>query len=254
MVYPVERQRTIVEHARLNGRIEVLELSTLLQVAPETIRRDLAELEKRGLIRRVHGGGLPIESAGFEGTLTNRTATRVEEKERIARAALPMALEADSFFLDEGSTGASLANLIVPDRPVTVVTSSLPIACALSVRPNVDVISLGGRVRGSTQGVYDHWAANMLRGLVIDVAFLGTNGITLKRGLSCPNTAVAAVKMAAIQASRRSVLLVDHTKFGADSFAVFAAVTDIDVVITDSAAPKKDVEALRRAGVEVIRA
>lgn len=253
-MYPLERQRLILDEARTSGRVEVDEMSARLDVRPETIRRDLAVLHRRGMIRRVHGGALPIEGAGFEGALTARARRAVEEKERIAAAALPLIADADSVYLDEGSTVAAFAALIRPERDLTVVTNSLSIAVKLSQQERITVLMIGGRVRSNSLGVVDHWATGMLSGIVTDVAFMGANGITARRGLTCPDAAVAAVKATAINCSRRCVMLADHTKFGSDSFAVFGKITDLAALVTDELAHKSDLEPLRNVGVEIVRA
>lgn len=253
-MYAVERQRWIVDRARVAGRIEVNDVSEALEVAPETIRRDLNTLERHGLLRRVHGGAVPVERLGFEGALVNRATTRAEEKTQLARAALAHLANAESVFIDEGTSAAALAELLEPQRPLTVVTSSLPVACQLAARPMVTVMILGGRVRMHTLASVEQWATRMLEDLVIDLAVVGTNGITVAHGLTCPDAAVAAVKRRAITSSRRSILLADHSKFGADSSVRFADVRDIEMVVTDRATPESQLRPLRRLGVEVVQA
>jgi len=205
-------------------------------------------------VRRVHGGAIPVERLGFEGTLVNRATTRQEAKNQIARAALGHLDNAESIFIDEGTTSAALAELLEPQRPLTIVTSSLPVACQLAARPMLTVLILGGRVRGRTLGAVDQWATRMLEDLVIDLAFVGANGITVARGLTTPDAAVAAVKRRAIASSRRSILLADHSKFGADSSVRFADVREVDVVITDRGTPEGQLRPLRRLGLEVVQA
>jgi DeoR family transcriptional regulator, fructose operon transcriptional repressor len=253
-MYAVERQRWIVDRARASGRVEVADVSQSLEVAPETVRRDLNILERHGLLRRVHGGAVPIERLGFEGALVKRATTRREEKEQIARAALTHLDNAESVFLDEGATSAALAEILAPERPLTVVTSALPVACQLAARPMITVLVLGGRVRGHTLGAVDQWATRMLEDLVIDLAVLGTNGITVAHGLTCPDAAVAAVKRRAVASSRRAILLADHAKFGVDSSVRFADVREIETVVTDRGTAEASLRPLRRLGVEVVQA
>jgi DeoR family transcriptional regulator, fructose operon transcriptional repressor len=253
-MYAVERQWWIVDRARAQGRVEVSDVSQALDVAPETVRRDLNTLERHGLLRRVHGGAVPVERGGFEGPLANRAATRREEKSSIARAALAHLKDAESVFLDEGASVGALGEILAPDRPLTVVTSSLPVACQLAARPALTVLILGGRVRSHTLGSVEHWATNMLTDLVLDLAVMGANGVTVARGLTCPDPAVAAVKQRAIASSRRAILLADHAKFGVDSSIRFADVRDIETVITDRSTPENQLRPLRRAGVEVVQA
>ncbi|HMG29634.1 MAG TPA: DeoR/GlpR family DNA-binding transcription regulator [Jiangellaceae bacterium] len=253
-MYAEERQQWIVERARAAGRVDVAEAATDLAVTAETVRRDLTALERHGLLRRVHGGAIPVERLGFEPGLTARDAVLTAEKERIAKAALAEVPEEGSILLDAGSTTARLANVLPLDRELTVVTNALPIAMALSTRPTITVLLLGGRVRGRTQAAVDIWALRTLRESYVDVAFLGTNGVSVQRGLTTPDATEAAVKKAMIESSRRSVVLADHTKIGNDHFANFGHLAEIDTIITDTGVEPWLVEALRSAGPRVVLA
>lgn len=251
-MYPEERQQRIVERARVAGRVEVTLLAEDLDVTTETIRRDLKVLERHGLLRRVHGGAIPVERLGFEPALAAREAVLTAEKERIAKAALTELPAEGSILLDSGTTTARLADALPLDRELVVLTNGLPIALALATRPNLTVLLIGGRVRGRTLAAVDSWALHALGESYVDVAFLATNGVSVERGLTTPDTTEAAVKRAMVRAARRTVLLADHTKVGSDHLARFADVADIDVLITDSGIEADDAARLRAAGPAVI--
>jgi DeoR family fructose operon transcriptional repressor len=251
-MYPEERQQWIVEHARSVGRVEVANLSDELDVTTETIRRDLKVLERHGLLRRVHGGAIPVERLGFEPGLATRDAVLTAEKERIAKAALAELPAEGSILLDAGTTTARLADALPVDRELVVLTNGLPIAMALSSRPNLTVLLIGGRVRGRTLAAVDSWALAALADSYVDVAFLGTNGVSVERGLTTPDTTEAAVKRAMVSASRRVVLLADHTKVGNDHLAKFANLEDVDVMVTDSGIESDDAERLGSRGPRVV--
>ena len=133
-------------------------------------------------------------------------------------------------------------------------TNSLPIASLLAGRKELTVHLVGGRVRGRTLATVDNAALEYLRTVFVDVAFLGTNGFSLERGLTTPDSAEAAVKSAFVAAARRSVLLADHTKFGTDHFAHFADLADIDVIVSDSALSDEAASEIEAAGPQVVRA
>ncbi len=253
-MYAVERRRQILTVARQDGRVGVAELSELLQVVPETVRRDLADLEKQGLVHRVHGGALPTDRIGFEGTLLSRSVRNQAAKIRIATRAVAELRDAEVVFLDEGSTAVALAASLDPHRPLTVVTASIPVAQAVTAHPRISLILLGGPVRAQSFAAAGDWPVRMLSELVIDVAFLGTNGLTAERGLTCPDLGVAAVKRAAVASSRRCVLMADATKLGGDSFVVFARLSDLDLLVIESTANKRLVEGIRQQGVQVVLA
>jgi DeoR family transcriptional regulator, fructose operon transcriptional repressor len=253
-LFAEQRQQRIVEQARQAGRVDVAELAAELAVTPETVRRDLTALERQGVLRRVHGGAIPVERLGFEPGLAARDAVRRAEKERIAKAALSELPVEGSILLDAGTTTARLAEVMPVNRDLIVVTNSLPIALSLSVRPGLTVRLVGGRVRGRTQAVVDDWALRVLGDTYVDVAFVGTNGISVERGLTTPDPAEAAVKQAMLAAARRVVVLADHTKVGAVHFARFGGLREVALLITDSGLDADVAARLEAAGPTVVRA
>jgi DeoR family fructose operon transcriptional repressor len=253
-MYAEERQSAIVGRARSQGRVDVTTLADEFRVTTETVRRDLTVLERHGLLRRVHGGAIPVERLGFEPALATRDNVLVVEKERIAKAALDEVPDEGAILLDAGTTTGRLAEILPSERELTVVTNSVPIVMTLSARPNLTVLLLGGRVRRTTLAAVDAWALDALADTYVDVAFLGTNGVSAERGLTTPDPTEAAVKRAMITASRRSVVLADHSKIGADRLARFGDLDDIDVLITDSGADPLVAEELGNAGPRVVLA
>lgn len=253
-MYPEERHARIIELARSQGRVEVARLADELEVTPETVRRDLTALERQGLLRRVHGGAIPIERLGFEPGVGTRAGVLTTEKERIAKAALALLPDEGSILLDAGTTTARLAAVLPEDRELTVVTNGLDIAVTLAQRPNLTVLALGGRVRGRTLAAVDVWALQALEDTFVDVAFLGTNGISAERGLTTPDPTEAAVKRAMIGAARRSVVLGDHTKVGADHLIRFGDLDQIDTFVTNSELDLELAGELEATGLMVVRA
>jgi DeoR family fructose operon transcriptional repressor len=253
-MYAPERYRSIVERVRGKGRASVSDLAEDLSVTPETIRRDLSELERQGLLRRVHGGAVPAGSVGFEQSVDSRARVLVEEKNRIAKAALAEIPQAGAVIIDSGTTTSRLIQLIPDDRELTVITDSVAHALALSNRINITVMLIGGRVRGRTLATVDQWAIDALNSVYADVALVGTNGISIERGLTTPDQPEAAVKRAMLNSAKRKVILADHTKFGDDHFAQFGSISDIDVVITDTAVNQNIVLELESLDVKVVQA
>lgn len=253
-MYAEERQAAIVTRARSQGRVDVADLAEAFDVSAETVRRDLSILERSGLVRRVHGGAIWADALGFEPALTVRETTQTEEKARIAEAALAFLPESGAIAIDAGSSTQRLAEIIPPGRELTVVTNSLPIASLLAGRKELTVHLAGGRVRGRTLATVDDSALTYLRSICVDVAFLGTNGFSVARGLTTPDGAESAVKSAFVGAARRRVLLADHTKYGIDHFARFAEVADLEAIVTDSSLPDYAVADLTAAGPKVVLA
>jgi DeoR family fructose operon transcriptional repressor len=253
-LFPHERQQEILRLARSNGRVDVVALAEELDVTTETVRRDLTVLERAGVLRRVHGGAIPVERLGFEPALAARDAVMVAEKERIAKAALAEVPDEGVILLDAGSTTTRLADVVPTNRDLTVVVNSPPLATRLAAGAHLSVIILGGRVRGRTLAAVDDWGWHPLRQMCIDVAFMATNGYSFEHGLTTPDPAEAAVKREMIAAARRVVLVADHTKFGNDYFACFGALADIDVLVTDTGLDESLAGDIAGAGPRVVRA
>ncbi|MGY1856431.1 DeoR/GlpR family DNA-binding transcription regulator [Modestobacter sp. SYSU DS0290] len=253
-MYAEERQQAIAGLVTQRGRVAVTAVAEHFGVTTETVRRDLAVLERAGMLRRVHGGAVPVGAlAVVEPGLGERRSTRTDAKRRIATAALSLLPPANgSAILDGGSSTAALAELLPPDRALVVATNSVPIAARLAAAPAVTLHVLGGRVRGITQSAVGESTVGALTDLRADVVFLGTNGISAGHGFSTPDEAEAAVKRAMTRAAQRVVVLGDSSKLGREHLVRFAAVEDVDVLVTDDEADPAVVAELEVQGVEVL--
>jgi DeoR family fructose operon transcriptional repressor len=251
LVHAEERRQLIVAETRRRGRVSVSRLAAQYDVTPETVRRDLVELDARGALRRMHGGALAIERVHVEPAVSERASRLVAEKRRIARAALDyLPDDGGSVIIDAGTTTGAMADAFPAGRDLTVVTDDVPLSIRLAPLPRTTVILVGGRVRARTLATVDDFAVGMVTELRLDVAFIATNGLT-ERGCSTPDPAEAAVKRAMVRAADRVVLLADHSKLGEEHFVRFAELADLDVVVTDDGADHTDVLMLQAAGVEV---
>lgn len=253
-MYAEERQAAIAARARAEGRVEVASLAETLDVTTETVRRDLTALERAGVLRRVHGGAIPVERLGFEPAVDTREQVATTEKEAIAKAALNELPMDGAIALDAGTTTLRLAEAIPADRELTVVTNGLPIAMTLATRPNLTVHLVPGRVRSRTLAAVGEASVAFLKDLYVDVAFLGANGFSLERGFTTPDAGEAATKKALIGSAGRSVVLADSSKHGGNHFAVFADLDDVDLLITDAGLDARKTSELETAGLQVVRA
>jgi DeoR family transcriptional regulator, fructose operon transcriptional repressor len=253
-MYAAERQQRILTEARRAGRVEVAALSESLGVAAETVRRDLTALERRGSLRRVHGGAIPVERLELEPTLATRSTHRAEVKGRIAARVLDELPPGGTVILDSGSTTQAVVELLPPDADLTVVTNSVPAAAVLATHPGVTLYLLGGRVRGTTAAAVGEWATGALDGITVDLTVLGTNGISAARGLTTPDQAESLVKAAMVRASRRVVVATDSSKAGDDHLHRFATLEEVDVVVTDADLADDVAAEIRAAGPQVVTA
>jgi DeoR family fructose operon transcriptional repressor len=255
-VYPEERQHAIATLVADRGRVSVAAVAEQFGVTTETVRRDLAVLERGGMLRRVHGGAVPTGALALaEPGLVERHGTRTEQKRKIAAAALDLLPGLDgSLVLDGGTTTAALAELLPGDRRLLAVTQSVPIAARLSAAHGITLHLVGGRVRGVTQCAVGETALRTLAELRVDVAFLGANGMTAAHGFTTPDEAEASVKRAIIRAAQRVVVLADSSKLGREHLMRFAALDEVDVLVTDADADRESLAELEAAGLEVVLA
>ncbi len=255
-MYAEERHQAIAELVSSRGRVAVTELATHFDVTTETVRRDLSQLERLKLLRRVHGGAVSMRSVTMlEAKLSDRDRANADEKERIARAALTLLPEGGcTLVLDAGSTTVRLAALLPASEQWTVITHSVPIAALLAPLPHVDLQLLPGRVRTATQAAVGHATVEAIRHFRADLVFLGTNGISVRHGLSTPDPEEAATKRALIECGQRAVVLTDATKVGQERTVRFAELEDVDVLVTDDSISPADARAFEAAGLDVIRA
>lgn len=252
-MYAEERQQDMARLVVRQGSLSVVELAREYDVTTETVRRDLSTLERLGLVRRVHGGAVPADSLTvIEPGLNDRDRANAEQKERIAEAALELLPKAGAtLLLDAGSTTARAAALLPRDRRLTVVTHAVPVAARLAGLHHIELHLLPGRVRHTTQAAVGPETVAALGVTRAEVAFVGTNGVSLDHGLSTPDRNEAAVKRAMVTAARRVVCLCDSSKIGLETSIRFAELAAVDVLVTDDGITAPVRTALEATGIEV---
>jgi DeoR family transcriptional regulator, fructose operon transcriptional repressor len=253
-MYAQERQQAIVDLISRRGRMSVSDLSQQFEVTTETVRRDLSALEDLRLVRRVHGGAIAVDAITvLETALSDREESHPEQKDRIAAAAVHQLPPGDATVLiDAGSTTVRLSERFPVDRRLTVITHSVAVALRLAAQPALEVHLLPGRVRRTTMAAVGVETVAALDHLRVDVAFLGTNGITVEHGLSTPDNAEAATKKAIVASARRVVVLADSSKIGVERTVRFAELSQVDTLITDDGISDVDRTAFEAADVEVV--
>lgn len=247
-MFQVERQQEIVELVLRNGSVDVAELAERFDVTTETIRRDLTDLQKARLIRRVHGGAVPGRGRLFEPKLEVRRGQNAEEKQRIAKLALEELPDRGSIMIDSGSTTAHLADLLPLDRELTVITNSVPVVQSLAASDHMEIMAIGGTLRKNTMAFVDAGGADILQGLTVDVVFMGCDGVSVERGFTTPYRDEVTIKRAMMASARRIVLMFDHSKIGNDQLLRFASIDEVDRIITGSEADESTVARLQEQG------
>lgn len=253
-LFQSERQRAILSMTVNSGRVEVAELAARFGVTTETIRRDLSDLQRQRVVRRVHGGAIPWETDGFEPLLSIRTDLQESEKRRIARIAVQQLPDTGSIIIDSGSTLTRFAEAIPTDCSLRIVTNSLPTAQVLADHERLDVVVIGGELRKDTLAMVDASAVAAVQPLAVETLFISSDGLSAERGLTTPYREEAALKQAMIKAARRVVALIDHSKIRKDHFIRFADWSEVDVLVTNTEADPKTIAAIETLGTTVLLA
>jgi DeoR family transcriptional regulator, fructose operon transcriptional repressor len=248
-----DRQHAIYMLALSQGSVDVADLARRYGVTTETIRRDLSEMQRRNLLRRVHGGAVPVERINFEPMLAARDMVNAEEKLRIATQAVEEVPERGSVMIDSGSTTQRLAEVFPVERDVHVVTNSLLTALTLGRRRLRQLTVLGGAVRTNTLAMVDDTTRAELQHMAIDVLFISCDGLSFQHGLTTPYREEHTIKRAMIGRARRVVAMVDASKFGNVQMFSFAAFDEIDVLVTDTRADPEAAAVLSDHGIAVHR-
>lgn len=247
-----ERQDEIARLVFDQGRVEVADLARRFAVTTETIRRDLSELDRQRIVRRVHGGAVAYQTVRHEPNLIVRDTQNAAEKRRIARRAIEELPGEGTILIDSGSTLSFFAELLPEDRNLTVFTNSIPVIQSLSASAAIEVNVIGGLLRKNTMAMVDATGVDMIRDLRVDALFISTDRVSVERGFTTPYRGEVAIKRAMIAAARRVVMLFDHAKVGNDQLYRFAAVEEIDTIVTDDGVPTSTIRALEQLGPQVI--
>lgn len=250
-----ERKQGILDALLRENRIYVSELSQTYDVSEVTIRKDLKELEERGVLRRIHGGASTLVDKGaVESTLDVLARTHVEEKKKIARRAYQFLQDGDSILMDASTTVKELALLIRDGskKDLTVITTAIEVSRELASCEHVQIIQIGGLVRRSLITVMGPLTTANLAGLHADKAFVGVNGVDPVHGLSTQHMLECEVKKNIIEASTQSFVLADASKMRCVALGTICPTNRVDFIITDDGVSAAFVEELEDSGVEVV--
>ena len=250
----LQRRAQIAELVRQTGAMRVTDLAARFQVSEVTIRNDLMQLEKQGLVIRDRGGALPL---GHPRELTSllaveqRAHLHIAEKRRIARAAAQLVSAGDTIIMDAGTTVVEMAPHLAGIASLTVVTNALNVALEVSTKCDARVILAGGNFSRESSSTLGSVTEQTLGELIVQKAFLGTQAFDFEHGLTDTTMEIAQVKRAIIRAARRVILLTDSSKLGQSGFIKVAPLTAVQTLITDDALPAEARPSLEKAGIEL---
>jgi DeoR family transcriptional regulator, fructose operon transcriptional repressor len=250
-MYSEERRQRIVALINERKKLTVKVLCELLGVSPATVRADLRDLDREGLLVRTHGGAIERSKTGFEQVSRNRVTENLEAKRAIAALADALVEDGDTILLDTGTTTIELARRLQSRRDLTVVTNDLEIALVLEEAAGVQVVLLGGALRKGYHCTVGSAGLQMAQNLRVDKAFVATNSLSFEAGATTPDLQQAETKKAMLAIAKKSFVLCDSSKIGRSSFVRFADLDRIDVIITERISTA-DRARFEKSGVEVV--
>ncbi|SRR5579883_2473328 len=253
-----KRAEFILQELLLHGRVDAEQLSQQLQVNSSTIRRDLERMERQNLLRRVHGGALPVDMLAYSAyaqglTFRENMQKQVEEKTQIARTALTLIQPGDTIALSPGTTTTLLARSIrhAQIHPLTVVTNAVNIAMELSGLEGITLTVTGGLLLTDFFALVGPLAEQSLSQLYVAKAFIGVTGLHPEYGLTGPNQLEALTHRLTIQRAQRTIVLADQSKLGSVALHSIAPISAIQTLVTDQNASGEMVAAFQAQGVTV---
>jgi DeoR/GlpR family transcriptional regulator of sugar metabolism len=247
-----ERQLRIQEMFSSQEFVDVETLCRVLEASESTVRRDLSELEKTGFLRRVHGGALSLQSRDDLLDFQRQSVRCQEEKRRIGKTAAGLVEDEQTLILDGGSTVAEVARNLL-GRRLHIVTNSIPIAEIFSDSRTVELTLTGGFLYPRLGVLLGPFCEQMLENVSADILIMGIGGIT-ESGLSNNNTLIVSSECRMITASRRVIIVADHTKFGRKALVHLASLDEADMIVTDSDVAPEFQELVRANGIELVMA
>lgn len=252
MMWPKERHQRIISMLSSKQLVSANDLAGLLEVSRETVRRDLLELEKRGLITRVHGGAV-LPNKGHEAPFENRRDEQISAKQDIARKAVTLIEPGSSIMVDAGTTTSFLGQSLTKLSGIMVVTNSIDIAQTIkSSGADIDLILLGGQLVSDVPATYGELTLSEIRRFNVDLAFISPVAVDAHKGAFSFALKEAEIAKTMIAQARNNVILCDRTKLGMTNRVRFAKTCDIDYLVTDRLAKPDQIEPFTVMGTKII--
>ncbi|MBX3567109.1 MAG: DeoR/GlpR transcriptional regulator [Rhizobiaceae bacterium] len=226
------RQSQIVEVVSKDGSIEIATLAERLQVSGETIRRDVKELQRKGLLNKIHGGAA-LPSAFFDTPFHERLRENGEGKLRIGQAIAEIVKDGDSMIIETGTTATFVAQALSVRRRLTVVTNSVDVARSLAFQSDNAVFMAGGRLTADDGAALDESAIAYISQFRVKYAIFSVAGIDLRDGLMSQRVSEANFSRAVISRAENVILAADRMKFGRSGLVTIADPRSIDILVTD---------------------
>jgi DeoR family transcriptional regulator of aga operon len=253
------RAQKILQELLRAERVSVATLAKRLKVSEGTIRRDLTELERRGLLLRSHGGAVTIQPLLYEpfrhvSSYHEQDRRQAAEKRRIALVAAKLVSDGDILAIGAGTTATQVARSVCLHRGITILTNAVNVAMELSHRDDLKVFVTGGQLSGEWFALTGPAALQTASEVFVDKAFMGVDGIHVEHGLTTNYPDQAAIHRVMMRQARQRIVVADHRKIGTVGTALIWPMEEVDILITDKGANDEAIAPFVAKGVEVIRA
>src|SRR3982751_2745557 len=245
-----ERRTHVLRLLETQDSVRVAELSKTFAVSEVTVRGDVAELARQGLVARVRGGVRALQQGHSEVGFDLRLRLEVERKRAIARAAATLVDEGEAVALDASTTAYYLALELRAKRELVVVTNGLLVATALADAPGITGLVTGGALRLSAMSLVGDLGTGVLRTTRINKGFFGARGLSLDRGLMDLNPDEVRIKQEMAASCEQVHGIIDGTKWHRSALLSFVPIDRLTGVVTDAGAPADEVAAWQAAGVQ----
>ncbi|WP_320781140.1 DeoR/GlpR family DNA-binding transcription regulator [Streptomyces sp. CRN 30] len=251
---PDQRREQLLKHLRRDGVLSVQQITRLLGVSHMTVRRDIAELERKGLVFSVPGGVRIASTIHTEPGFLDKSQTGQPQKRAMAAEAARLVHDGMTVYLDAGTTLLAMVPALTRLRDLTVVTNDFTTIGQLMPAGHLDLVHVGGRVDVANRSSVGRLAARTLRELVLDIAFISTSSWDLLRGTTTPSESKVEVKQAAMASAANSVLVAGSAKYGTFGRYRVAPLTAFDTVVTDADLTDAAAEGIRAGGSSLVLA
>lgn len=247
-----ERRKKIYSILERNRRATITELTEGIEIGEATIRRDLIALEKKGLIKRTHGGAILADCALDESIIKLRETSNTDKKEAIAAAMAKSITDGEALFLDGGTTTQLVARAIKSKKNLVVITNSLNVASEIANTNGNTVLLTGGELRTVTNALIGPLATTCIKQFRADHTILGMSSLIPDEGFFTVNQYEAEIKRTMIGRGKKNTIVMDSTKINKVVFSFVCGFEQIDQLIIDDGVSPQIVEALEKQGVDII--
>lgn len=247
-----DRKLKILQALADHTHLEVQELTELLGISPVTIRRDLQQLAGEGLLLRTHGGAMKLEQRTAFTAFTDKSNVAAAAKEEIGKLAAAYVQEGDTVFLDCGSTVFAMCEHLKKMKNLRIITNSLPVAAAFMDTPQIMVNLAGGELDRERRAIHGQHAIQHINSYYAQKAFIGTDGLSVAKGLSANSEKEASMSKAMAVNADQVFVLCDASKIGKDSYFAFAPLSLFHHLVSDTSLTNQQRRILKAGKVNIL--